>query len=115
METLHGELGGAATVVAVGHLGHSETFEVGAAKCELSDQVEHKLAYLGEGGGASADSGGGGGDGGGRGAAPLALVGHSIGALIALRVAEARKGPAEGVAMVIGQMPFMVVDPASPV
>ena len=93
-----------ARVAAVGHLGHAERDRwPGQGPFSMEEQIRHKVDFV-------------------RGAlrgeeGPVALVGHSIGAYIALECMRRLETPGSGgeervpVAKVVGQTPYLEFDP----
>lgn len=96
VESLYDQLGGSASVTAVGHISHSKKDWENGRFFSLQEQIDHKVEFMRQ---EMQNS-----------RTPLLLVGHSIGSYISMEIL--RKCP-EKVTYCIGLYPFLTLNPGS--
>ncbi|XP_056158861.1 uncharacterized protein LOC115671535 isoform X2 [Syzygium oleosum] len=96
VESLYDQLGGSASVTAVGHISHSKKDWENGRFFSLQEQIDHKVEFMRQ---EMQNT-----------RAPLLLVGHSIGSYISMEIL--RKCP-EKVTYCIGLYPFLTLNPGS--
>lgn len=96
VESLYDQLGGNASITAVGHISHSRKDWENGRFFSLQEQINHKVEFMRQEMPSTR--------------APLLVVGHSIGSYISMEIL--RKCP-EKVTYCIGLYPFLALNPGS--